>query len=85
MGIEFSKNTLWDPFVADDLETPEAIYDAFTFWCGSYFNQPHNWDGDIQKLDSGRRTDRCTFDGWKSEEITRVIDFAAAGQVELPM
>lgn len=83
-GIEIPENKLYAPFDEHEDETLEQKFVAWTFWVSAYFNSTENFNGDINTLDSRKRTESGTFDKWKFEDVMTLIEPSAGARSEFP-
>lgn len=78
LGIVIPENNLYKPLADPKYETMEEKFINFVFWVDHYFKFPANWSGDINALDSEKRENCGTFDGWPKADVLDLIDVNAA-------
>lgn len=64
--------------------TPEAHFEKFRFFVGSYYDNPYPWDGDVAKIDHRPRTEHCTVDSWTQEQWDTIYQAKTALRSEMP-
>jgi len=78
LGFNVPENSLYQPFSDPKYETMAEKFMNFVFWVDHYFKFPANWNGDINALDSEKRENCGTFDGWPIGDVMNIIDINAA-------